>query len=86
MIDSNFLFKTVVKTNKEIYTELYEKAKKEGMIDVDEFSLAIENLLISEGGYVMDTGCGDQARAIILQELVDKIKKHPLAWRKFMVA
>lgn len=65
-------------------TELLEKAKRGSLTD-SEFSLLMENFLISEGGYVIDVGNNLMVNAEVALLLAEKIKKHPLLWKLFFM-
>ena len=81
------LTKTVYKTRDEIIDELAYKAYDIGFLDNHEFTYLIQQLLVSEGGYVIDTGNGGQVNAEIALRIIKKIKKHPKLWEwLFMVA
>lgn len=67
--------------------ELLQKANHQGWLDGFDFSVLMQRLLISEHGYVMDTGDWENANAEVALRLADNIKKHPLIWKLlFMVA
>lgn len=78
-------FKTVPKTNKEISIELLNKAYGNGVLEEIDFSILMQNLLVSEGGYVLDTGNNQQVNAEIALRLKEKIKEHPLLWKWFFM-
>lgn len=59
------------------------KAYYEGYITDKEFCIFFTNLLISENGYIMDCGSGEQCNAKVLLLLVEKIRKHPFVWKTF---
>lgn len=59
------------------------KAYYEGCLTDNEFCNFITELLISKNGYIMDCGTGEQGNAKALLLLVEKIRKHPLIWKKF---
>ena len=81
------LTKTVYKTRDEIIGELEYKAYDKGFLTNDEFAFLIQELLVSENGYVLDTGNGGQVNAEIALRIIKKIKKHPKLWEwLFMVA
>lgn len=81
------LTKTVYKTRDEIIDELNYKAYDEGFLTNDEFAFLMQELLVSENGYVLDTGSGGQVNAEIALRIIKKIKKHPILWEwLFMVA
>ena len=81
------LTKTIYKTRDEIIRELEYKAYDKGFLTNDEFAFLIQELLVSEDGYVLDTGNGGQVNAEIALRIIKKIKKHPKLWEwLFMVA
>jgi hypothetical protein len=81
------LTKTVYKTRDEIIEELKHKAYDKGFLTAAEFSFLMENLLISEGEYVLDVGNSYQVWAEIALRIIKKIEKHPKLWKwLFMVA
>ena len=80
------LTKTVYKTRDEIIGELEYKAYDKGFLTNDEFAFLMQELLVSENGYVLDTGNGGQVNAEIALRIIKKIKKHPKLWEwLFMV-
>lgn len=67
--------------------ELLQKAKQQGWLSGFDFSVLMQRLLISEHGYVMDTGDWENANAAVALMLASNIEKHPLIWKLlFMVA
>jgi len=67
--------------------ELLQKAKQQGWLSGFGFSILIQRLLVSEHGYVMDTGNWENANAAVALRLASNIEKHPLIWKLlFMVA
>ena len=81
------LTKTIYKTRDEIIGELEYKAYDKGFLTNDEFAFLMQELLVSEDGYVLDTGNGMQVNAEIALRIIKKIKKHPKLWEwLFMVA
>ncbi len=81
------LTKTVYKTRDEIINEIEKNAFNTGVLTKAEFIMLMEYLLVSENGYVLDTGNAYQVYAEIALRLIKKIKKHPKLWKwLFMVA
>ena len=67
--------------------ELIYKAKQQGWLSGFDFSILIQRLLVSEHGYVMDTGNWENANAAVALRLASNIENHPLLWKLlFMVA
>lgn len=65
--------------------EILAKTEKQNFIDGFDFSIAIQDLLISEDGWVIDTGNYTNVNAECLIRLMDKIKKHPFIWKLFFM-
>lgn len=65
--------------------ELLNKANKQAWLSGFDFSLLIQDLLISENGYVIDTGNYENANAEVALRLAKKIKKHPKLWKWFFM-
>lgn len=67
--------------------EITDKAKSQTYLNGFDFSILMQNLLVSPTGYVMDTGNWENANREIALRLLEKIKKHPIIWKLlFMVA
>ena len=77
MKNKKYLFKTI--------KNLKEKYHNRTYITGFEFSIAIQDLLISEDGYVIYTGNYENVNCVILRELIRKIKKHPIIWSIFFM-
>ena len=65
--------------------KLLDKAEEVGGINNSEFTDIIQKFLISEGGYVLDTGNGMMVNAEVVLRLEKKIKRHPWLWKKFFM-
>lgn len=65
--------------------EKLTKARQNGWLSGFDFSLLIQDLLISEDGYVIDTGNYECVNAEVALRLADKIKKHPIIWAMFFM-
>lgn len=65
--------------------ELLQKAKQQGWLSGFDFSILIQRLLVSEHGYVMDTGNWENANAEVALRLARNIEKHPLLWKLFFM-
>ena len=67
--------------------EILNKAYKQGWLSGFDFSLLIQDMTISENGYVIDTGNWENVNAEVALRLAEQIKKHPIIWKLlFMVA
>ena len=56
-----------------------------GYIDGYDFSLIMQDLLIPDGDYVVDTGNWENVNYFCAYGLIKRIKKHPLIWRLFSI-
>lgn len=64
---------------------LKERACEQGWLSGLDFALLMQDLLISEGGYVIDTGNWENVNAEVALRLIDKIKSHPILWKLFFM-
>lgn len=65
--------------------EILEKTKKQNYLSGLDFSIAVQDLLISEDGWVIDTGNYENVNAECLIRLMNKIEKHPFLWKLFFM-
>ena len=65
--------------------DILDNAEIQDYLNGFEFSILIHNLLISENGYVIDTGNWENVNAEVALRLVEKIKKHPILWKLFFM-
>ena len=65
---------------------ILDKAYDQGWLSGFDFSILMHKLLVSEGGYVIDTGNYENVNAEVALRLAEKIKQHPKLWQLFMVA
>lgn len=65
--------------------ELLNKAYEQGWLSGFDFVILIQNLLISENGYVIDTGNWENVNAEVALRLAEKIKAHPHFWEWFFM-
>lgn len=56
-----------------------------GNMTDEEFRLIMQTLLISEDGYVIDTGNYSNANYAVIYKLLYNIKKHPILWKLFFM-
>ena len=67
--------------------EILKKAESQTYLDGFDFSILMQEFLVSPTGYVMDTGNWENANREIALMLFQRIKKHPRLWKwLFMVA
>lgn len=65
--------------------EILNKAYKQGWLNGFDFSLLIQDMIISENGYVIDTGNWENVNAEVALRLAKRIKKHPIIWKLFFM-
>ena len=65
--------------------EILNKAYNQGWLSGFDFSLLIQDMAISEKGYVIDTGNWENVNAEIALRLAEQIKKHPIIWKLFFM-
>lgn len=65
--------------------DVLDKAAKDGYLNGYEFSILIQDLAISEHGYVIDTGNWENVNAEVALRLAEKVRKHPRLWKLFFM-
>ena len=65
--------------------EILNKAYQQGWLSGFDFSLLIQDMIISENGYVIDTGNWENVNAEVALRLAEQIKKHPIIWKLFFI-
>lgn len=70
-----------MKTNIKILTKAWKTKSLNGY----EFSIFMQDLLISKEGYVLDTGSWEDVNAEVALRLAKKIRKHPIIWKLFFM-
>ena len=65
--------------------KILNKAYQQGQLSVFDFSLLIQDMTISENGYVIDTGNWENVNAEVALRLAEQIKKHPIIWKLFFM-
>ena len=56
-----------------------------GYIDGYDFSPVMQDLLIPDGDYVIDTGNWENVNYVCAYGLIKRIKNHPLIWKLFFM-
>ncbi len=64
---------------------ILNKAAEKCYLNGFEFSILVQKLLISENGYVIDTGNWENVNAEVALRLVEKIRRHPILWKHFFM-
>lgn len=65
--------------------EILNKAKVQGWLSGYDFSMLIQDLVVSPDAYVIDTGNWENVNAAVAQILVRRIQRHPLLWKWFFM-
>ena len=65
--------------------EILDKAYEQGWLSGFDFSVLMYRLLVSENGYVINTGTYKNANAEVALRLAEKIKRHPKLWKWFFM-
>lgn len=65
--------------------EILNKAYQQGWLSGFDFSLLIQDITISENGYVIDIGNWENVNAEVALRLAEQIKKHPILWKLFFM-
>ena len=66
--------------------KLLNKGYEQGWLSGLDFSVLMHRLLVSEGGYVIDTGNYENVNAEVALRLAANIKRHPMLWKWFFMA
>lgn len=66
-------------------SDILDKAKAHGYLNGYDFSILVQNLLVSENGYVIDTWNWKNVNAEAALRLIEKIKRHPILWKHFFM-
>ena len=64
---------------------ILKRADREGWLSGFDFSVLMQEFLVSEDGYVIDTGNYENVNAEVALRLAEKIKKHPKLWKWFFM-
>ena len=64
---------------------ILKRADREGRLSGFDFSVLMQEFLVSEDAYVIDTGNYENVNAEIALRLAKKIKKHPKLWQWFFM-
>lgn len=69
----------------DIKREIMNKAKVQGWLSGYDFSVLIQDLVVSPNAYVIDTGNWENVNAAVAQILAQRIRRHPLLWKWFFM-
>lgn len=65
--------------------EILKRAEEQCWLSGFDFSILMQELLISESGYVIDTGNWENVNAAVALELWRRVKRHPVLWELFFM-
>lgn len=65
--------------------KILNKAYQQGHLGGFDFSILVQDMTISERGYVIDTGNWENVNAEVALRLAEQIKKHPILWKFFFM-
>ena len=66
-------------------SDILGKAKAQGYLNGYDFSILVQNLLVSENGCVIDIGTWESVNAEVALRLIEKINRHPILWKHFFM-
>lgn len=69
----------------DIGKKILNKAYQNGWLSGFDFSLLIQDMTISENGYVIGTGNWENVNAEVAIRLAKQINKHPIIWKLFFM-
>lgn len=69
----------------DIGKKILNKAYQNGWLSGFDFSLLIQDMTISENGYVIGTGNWENVNAQVAIRLAKQINKHPIIWKLFFM-
>lgn len=64
---------------------ILSKAHQQGWLDGFDLSIFIQDIAISENGYVVDVGNWENVNAEVALRLAERIKRHPILWKLFFM-
>ena len=65
--------------------KILKRAEEQGWLSGFDFSILMQDLLISENGYVIDTGNWENVNAEVALSLWLRVKRHPVLWKLFFM-
>ena len=65
--------------------KILKRAEEQRWLSGSAFSLLMQDLLISENGYVIDTGNWENVNAAVALALWRSVKRHPVLWKLFFM-
>nr|DAV88182.1 MAG TPA: hypothetical protein [Caudoviricetes sp.] len=65
--------------------EILKRAEEQCWLSGFDFSILMQDLLISKNGYVIDTGNWENVNAAVALALWRRVKRHPVLWGLFFM-
>ena len=65
--------------------KILKRAEEQRWLSGFDFSILMQDLLISENGYVIDTGNWENVNAEVALSLWLRVKRHPVLWKLFFM-
>lgn len=65
--------------------EILKRAEEQCWLSGFDFSILMQELLISKSGYVIDTGNWENVNAEVALGLWRRVKRHPVLWALFFM-
>ena len=65
--------------------KILKRAEEQRWLSGFDFSILMQDLLISKNGYVLDTGNWENVNAEVALALWWRVKRHPILWKLFFM-
>ncbi len=65
--------------------KILKRAEEQRWLSGFDFSILMQDLLISKNGYVLDTGSWENVNAEVALVLWWRVKRHPVLWKLFFM-
>ena len=65
--------------------KILKRAEEQRWLSGFDFSILMQDLLISKNGYVLDTGNWENVNAEVALKLWLSVKRHPVLWKLFFM-
>lgn len=65
--------------------KILKRAEEQRWLSGFDFSILMQDLLISKNGYVLDTGNWENVNAEVALSLWWRVKRHPVLWKLFFM-
>ena len=65
--------------------KILKRAEEQRWLSGFDFSILMQDLLISKNGYVLDTGNWENVNAEVALSLWLRVKRHPVLWKLFFM-